>query len=87
MQKIIYLLILLTFLVSIPCFAQEGVKPSSLSPSEGCFKYKKDSLNHWEMVHRIKSNINHLQTVPFISNAGFQFDVGPAQFQLTIPFR
>ena len=87
MRKMLYPLILLAFLVVTPCFAQEGVKSADLSPAEGCFKYKKDSLNHWEMVQRIKSNINHLQTVPFVSNAGFALDIGPAQFQLTIPFR
>lgn len=82
MRKTTYLLILLAFFVSTPLLAKE---PKKLE--EGSYHYKKDSLSHWEWLQTLKGHMNPLQTIPFIDNENIELELGPAQFQMTIPFR
>ena len=82
MRKITYLLILLAFFGSATLFAKE---PKKLE--EASYHYKKDSLDYWEWLQTLKDHMNHLQTVPLVDNENIEFELGPAQFQMTIPFR
>lgn len=82
MKKIYTLLILLCFLATLPCFAKEP-KPKGEHPTY----YKKESLEHAEWLGKMKDHMNRLQTVPLFNNESIELQLGPAQFQMTIPFR
>ena len=82
MRKINYLLILLAFLAAAPVFAEEPKQKE-----ENLDRYKKYSPDYSERLERLKDHMNRLQTVPIINNKSIELQLGPAQFQMTIPFK
>jgi len=89
MLKRVSYLILLSFIgFCTPLFAQDTRitgTPGSPEKNKSQENYQ-ISLEQWEANERVKNNFNRLNTFPLYNNSDIQLDLGPAQFQITIPF-
>ncbi|OGQ04311.1 MAG: hypothetical protein A3F82_10445 [Deltaproteobacteria bacterium RIFCSPLOWO2_12_FULL_44_12] len=89
MHKGTLLLILLGFIgFYTPLFAQDArITGNPGNPEKGEAKENYQmSQDQWEINERIKNNFNHLNTVPLYNSNDIEVQLGPAQFQFTIPF-
>lgn len=88
MTKTTILMILLVLLAPIALYAQEAKKPTAPNTHylELPMAYQKMTADDWEGLMKQKNHLNPFNTFPLINNETLQLDLGPAQFQFTIPF-
>lgn len=90
MRKGLILLISLCFFTASPLASAQSIK-MNLQPAGVSEKDPRREveipLEQWNKNNeQIRQNFTTLTTVPFTNNHGVEFDFGPAQFMITVPF-